>query len=136
MEYPSKHDIFLKFKAIYDKNDKFTDYILVDSSSNFNNVINHKIKSIIGKKISEIAIDNRNDILNLNTIYCHMIPNARRKFEVYNGESERWYLINIFSDEKEYLFLFYTDITKYKSVTKAPPIKSFKGFDRSAKHCI
>ena len=136
MEYPSRNDIFLKFKAIYDENDKFVDYILIDSSKNFNNIMNHKIKSIIGKKISEIVTESRNDILNLKDIYCHMIPKVRRKFEVYNSESESWYLINIFSDEKEYLFLFYTDITKYKHGTKGPPIKSFKDFDRSAKHCI
>lgn len=136
MEYPSRNDIFLKFKALYDEKNKFVDYILIDSSEDFHNVINHKIKPIIGKKISEIVTESRNDILNLKTLYYHMIPKTRRKFEVYNGESERWYLINIFSDEKDYLFLFYTDISGYKIGTKKPSIKSFKDTNKSVKHCI
>ena len=136
MEYPSRNDIFLKFKALYDEKDKFVDYILIDSSEDFHNSINHKVNYIIGKKVSEIVMESRNDILNLKTLYYHMIPRTRRKFEVYNGESERWYLINIFSDEKDYLFLFYTDITRYKIGIKGPPIKSFKDTDKSAKNCI
>lgn len=136
MEYPSKNDIFLKFKALYDEKGKFIDYILIDSSENFHNAINHKINSIIGKKVSEIVTENRSDILNLKTLYYHMIPKTRRKFEIYDGESERWYLINIFSDEKDYLVLFYTDITRYKNGTKGPPIKSFKEADKSVKYCI
>ena len=136
MEYPSKNDLFLKFKAIFDEKDKFLDYILIDGSNNFNNIINLKIKSIIGKKISEIVMDSKNDILNLKILYYHMIPQTKRKFEIYNEEVDRWYLINIFSDEKDYLFLFYTDITRYKNGIKGPPIKSFKDVDKSAKHCI
>lgn len=136
MEYPSKNDIFLKFKALYDEKDKFLDYVLIDSSEVFHNVINHKINSIIGKKLSAIVMENKNDVLNLKTLYYHMIPKTRRKFEVYNEESEKWYLINIFSDERDYLFLFYTDISRYKISTKGPPIKSFKECDGTAKHCI
>lgn len=43
-----------------------------------------------------------------------MIPKTRRKFERYIKGLDRWYLISIFSDEKDYLILFYTDITKMK----------------------
>ena len=136
MEYPSKNDIFLKFKALYDEEDKFLDYILIDSSEGIYNVINHKIKSIIGEKISDIVTDSRNDILNLKTLYYHMIPKTRRKFEIYNEESGRWYLINIFSDEKDYLFLFYTDISRYKNGKKGPPVKSFKEAYKPVSFCI
>ena len=88
MEYPSKNDIFIKFKALYDEEDKFVDYILIDSSEDFHNVINHKIIHFIGKRVSEIVLENTNDILNLKTLYYHMIPKTRKKFEVYNEESE------------------------------------------------
>lgn len=136
MEYPSKNDIFLKFKAIYDEKDRFVDYILIDSSEDFHKVINHRVNSIIGKRVSEIVTESRNNILNLKNIYCYMIPKTKRKFEVYNAESKRWYLINIFSDEKDYLFLFYTDITRYKSDSKETPDKYFNDAEKSTKHCI
>lgn len=136
MEYPSKNDIFLKFKALYDENDKFQDYVLVDASENFHNVIDHKVRSLIGKKVIEIVTGSLDDTLNLKTIYFHMLPLTRSKYEVYNEESERWYLISIFSDEKDYLFLFYSEITRYKKGIKVPRIKSYKDSKRKIKSII
>ncbi len=136
MEYPSKNDIFLKFKALYDEKDKFIDYILIDNSENFLNVINYKSNPFLGKKISEIVLDNENDILDLKHLYYHAIPNTRRKFERFIEALETWYLINIYSDEKDYLLIFYTDINRYKKGDKKPAIKSFYSYDKKAKRCM
>ena len=136
MEYPSRNDFFLKFKAIYDQNYKFLDYILVDSSENINYAINNRINYIIGKKISEIVTDSKADVLNLKDIHYHMIPNTKRKFEIYSEELERWYSINIFSDERDYLLLFYADISIYKKGDTIPPIKSNMNYTESVKYCI
>ena len=133
MEYPSKNDIFIKFKALYDDKDEFIDYVLIDSSENFRNVINYKSNPIIGKKISEIVLENENDILEFKTLYYHMIPNTRRKCEIYLEKLEKWYMVNIFSDDKDYLLLFYTDITRYKNDIKRPSIKPFNGYLKKAK---
>lgn len=135
MEYPSKNDVFLKFKALYDGKDKFIDYILVDASENFYNVINYKFSPYLGRRISEIAIE-ENDILDLKNLYYHMIPNTRRKFEIFIEPLETWYLINIFSNEKDYLLIFYTDINRYKKDDKKPDIKSFDSYEKKAKRCI
>ena len=136
MEYPSKNDIFMKFKVLYDANDKFIDYILIDTSENFHNVINYKSNPFIGKKISEIALNQENDIFDLKHLYYHMIPNTRRKFEMYIEKLETWYLVNIFSDEKDYLLIFYTDINRYKMGDKKPTVKPFDAYERKVKHCM
>jgi hypothetical protein len=43
-----------------------------------------------------------------------MLPKARRKFEHYVQKENRWYLVTLYSDEKDYLMMIYTDITKVK----------------------
>ena len=136
MEYPSKNDIYLVFKALYNEKEKFSDYILINSSYNFHNVFNHKINSMIGKKLSEIITEDKEDELSMKVIYYHMIPKARRKFEVYNADKGRWYLINIFGNEKDELLLFYTDITKYKIKCKKPQIKSYKEYRKQERRCV
>jgi hypothetical protein len=136
MEYPSKNDIFLKFKALYDGKNNFLDYILVESSENFHNVINYKSNPYLGRKISEIALEEENDILNLKNLYYHMIPKTRRKFEMYIEELETWYLVNMFSDERDYLLIFYTDISRYKNGEKMPMIKSFDIYSKKDKFFI
>lgn len=136
MEYPSKNDIFLRFKVLYNENDNFTDYILIDTSDNFHNVINHKPNAFIGKRISEIVLGNGNDFLKLKYLYYHMIPNTRRKFEIFIEELKRWYLVNIFSDERDYLLIFYTDINRYKKEDHKSHIKLVDAYDEKEKQSI
>ena len=114
MEYPSKYDFFLSFKALINDDDHFVDYILVNISDSFQNITNIKAERILGKKISEIAAEYESDVFGLKDIYYNMIPKTRRKFEKHIDELDRWYSINIFSDERDYLMLFYNDISRIK----------------------
>lgn len=117
MEYPARHDFFLSFKALFNSRGEFIDYILINFSENFKIVdSNKRPEQLIGKRLSELFIENEDNIL--GELYYHMLPNTRRKFERYIEKLDRWYLINIFSDDKNYLILFYTDITKLKSEIK------------------
>lgn len=114
MEYPSKNDFFLSFKALVNENGHFVDYILVNISDNFQRVTDIKGERILGKKISEIVQEYENDLFGIKDIYYNMIPKTRRKFEKHIAELDRWYLISIFSDNRDFLVLFYNDITKIK----------------------
>lgn len=129
MEYPSKNDFFLKFKAIYNDHDEFIDYILIDISKNCHILIDYKNYLILGKRISEIALESKINILGLKDFYYHMIPNARRKFEIYIEELENWYLVNIFSDGKDDLVMIYTDVTRYKKKDEGPNNTSPKEYE-------
>lgn len=120
MEYPSQHDFFLKFKALFTDEDKFMDYVLVDVSDNFQKAINIKSELLLGKRISEIVEEDGNDAFGMKEIYYNMIPKTRRKFEKYIEELDRWYLVNIFSDDKDYLILFYNDISRFKKPKDSP----------------
>lgn len=136
MEYPSRNDFFLKFKAIYNEKNRFVDYILVDSSKNLDDIINCESITLMGKKVFEIVLENKNNILGLKELSYHMIPNTRRKFEIYNEELGIWHLVNIFSDGKDYLLIFYTDITRFKDDDKNPLIKSFKDYEEFERSCM
>ncbi|MBV1758942.1 MAG: hypothetical protein KMY55_14010 [Dethiosulfatibacter sp.] len=115
MEYPTKNDFYLKFKAITSSNNKFLDYILIEVSNNFFGAVNVKPELIIGMKFSNLVFDKDNNILDFHELQYHMIPNSRRKFEKYVSELRRWYLVNIFGDSGSEMILFYSDITKLKN---------------------
>ncbi|MGE5678261.1 MAG: HD-GYP domain-containing protein [Pseudomonadota bacterium] len=119
MEYPSKNDFFLNFKALVDEADHFIDYILVNLSDNFQAVTGIKSERVLGRKISEIAMEYENGIFGIKEIYYNMIPKTRRKFEKHVEDIDRWYLISIFSDNRDFLMLFYNDITKIKKSKEA-----------------
>ena len=113
MEYPSKNDFYLKFKAIYDDRGIFSDYMLVASSNNIHIATGIKADNIIGQKISNIVIENEN-LFMLKEFYNFLIPGIRRKFEIYSANYDRYYLVNLFSDEKDYMLLVYNDISRIK----------------------
>lgn len=136
LEFPSKNDFYLKFKAIYNEEDKFIDYILIDISKNTNNIINYKSSSMLGKKISEIVLNDENNLLGLENLYYQMIPKARRKFEIYLEELKAWYLVNIIGDKGDDLMIFYTDVNRYKKDSDIPPNKSSDTFEESSKKCM
>lgn len=119
MEYPSLYDFFLGFQALVDDSGNFIDYILVFVSCDFQKITNIKSEKILGKKLSEINLEYGNDIFGLKDIYYNAIPKTKRKFEMYFAELERWYSIIIFSDEKNYLLLFYNDISKIKKPSRS-----------------
>lgn len=110
MEYSSNNDFFLKFQPIYGEEKEITDYILIECSDNFYNVINVRSDEIIGKRISEIT-SKYNHILGLEDYYLFGINKAGRRYELYNEDLDTWCFINIYENNEEHLLLFYTDIT-------------------------
>jgi len=113
VEHLSKNDFFLMFKGIFNSDGNFEDYILTKTSDNFQKIAGINICDILGEKISKIAAEETNSI-HLKEIQKHMVPNTQRKYERYLKNLDKTYLINTFSDDKDYLIIFYTDISKYK----------------------
>ncbi len=114
MEKPSKYDFFLRFKALFGKNGNFVDYILVSISDNFHSVTNINTEHILGKKISEIVLEYESDLFGIEDIYYNMIPKTIKKYEKRIDGLNRLYLISIFSDDRDYLVIFYNDISNIR----------------------
>lgn len=114
MEYPSKYDFFIRFKALFNEKGRFIDYILIEVSDNFSKATKITSEFILGMKLADMAIDIDSPVLGLKEFHYHMLPNTRRKFEHFVQKDNRWYLVNLYSDERDYLMMIYTDITKVK----------------------
>ncbi len=112
MEHISKNDFFLIFKGIFNTEGNFEDYILTKTSDNFQEVSGMDPNYILGEKISKIAVEEMNSI-KLREIQKYMIPNTKKKHEIYLKDLNKTYFINIFSDDRDYMIIFYTDISKY-----------------------
>ena len=124
MEYPSKNDFFIRFKALINERGRFIDYVLVEVSDNFYFATGMNSDRVLGEKLSSMVIEMENPILGLKNFHYHMLPRTRRKFEYYIKEEDRWYLVTLYSDERDYLMMVYTDISRYTEGLK--DIKSLK----------
>jgi hypothetical protein len=114
MEYPSKNDFFIRFKALTNERGRFLDYVLVEVSDNFYFATGMNSDRVLGEKLSSMVIEMENPVLGLKNFHYHMLPRSRRKFEYYVEEEDRWYLVSLYSDERDYLMMVYTDISRYK----------------------
>jgi hypothetical protein len=124
MEYPSKNDFFIRFKALINERGRFLDYVLVEVSDNFYFATGMNSDRVLGEKLSSMVIEMENPILGFKNFHYHMLPRTRRKFEHYIEEEDRWYLVTLYSDERDYLMMVYTDISRYTEGLK--DIKSLK----------
>lgn len=107
---------------MFDKNGKFIDYIFENFSDNLENLFHVQKESIIGKKITDFILEHEDEkVLDFKEIFYNMIPKTRKKFIKYIFNINRWYLISIFSDEKEYMLVVFNDITNIYG----DPAKSF-----------
>ncbi|MFA7139040.1 MAG: diguanylate cyclase [Bacteroidales bacterium] len=115
MEHSSKYDFYLKFKPIYNKDGKFTDYILTYASDSISEAVDISPETILGKNFSEIVVDM--DVFGFKEFYFNIIPKTKIKYELYIKKFERWYLINVFTDINNYeneMIIYYVDITYIK----------------------
>ncbi len=114
MEYPAKGDFFLKFRALYNGKKEFLDYVLIETSKDFKSLSGKSPDKLIGKKLSELVVTEGDFIPGEKEIYYQMIPNINRKFGSYIESLDKFYLITVFSDSKDYMLVFYSDISKLK----------------------
>ena len=121
MEYNSTNDFYLIFKPIYNKDKKLADYVLKYVSDSFYAAADISPGLILGKCFSEIAVEN-SDKLGFKDLYIVMNPYSKLKYATYLNELGRWYLINIFTDEKNLkgeLIIYYIDITHIKQGSRS-----------------
>jgi len=126
MEYPSKNDFYFKFKSIYNKNGNFIDYVLTYISDTFYKATNINSEQILGKKFSDIVVDNA-DKLGFKELYFNMVPKNKFKYELFIKELDRWYIVSLYtdrSDEEDLFVIYYVDVTNIRQTTQLPFMKS------------
>jgi hypothetical protein len=63
MEYPSKNDFFMKFKALFSEKERFMDYVLVETSKNFKTATRVSPDKLLGMKLTDIVLEIENEVL-------------------------------------------------------------------------
>ena len=89
------------------------DYIFIEANAAFEKFTGLSVTDIKGKKISEILPYIKSEAFDWISFYGNIALNGgEEEFQQYSGVLGRWYTVNTYSSEKNYLVTFFTDITE------------------------
>ncbi|RJE48308.1 MULTISPECIES: HD domain-containing phosphohydrolase [unclassified Dehalobacter] len=88
------------------------DYEFIEVNSAFETFTGLKGSEIIGKKITDILKDIRDNAFDWITYYGEIAINGGKKeFEQFSESLNRWYRVNVYSPEKYYFITLFIDIS-------------------------
>lgn len=100
-------------KVELDHNGVPIDYEYIDINEAFEKITGLKRKNVIGKKITEIFPNIRNDKVDWIKYYGNIAMNSsENEFEQYSEELKKWYKIKVYSPKKYYFITYFTDINE------------------------
>ena len=99
-------------KIIVDDNGVPNDYEYIEVNETFEKFTGLKKDNIIGKKVTEILPNIKNN--DFDWIKCYgdiAINNSEYEFEQYSEELKEWYKIQVYSPKKYYFITYFIDVT-------------------------
>jgi len=99
-------------KIIVDDNGVPNDYEYIEVNEAFEKFTGLKKDNIIGKKVTEILPNIKNN--DFDWIKCYgdiAINNSEYEFEQYSEELKEWYKIQVYSPKKYYFITYFIDVT-------------------------
>jgi len=99
-------------KIILNNNGVPDDFEYIDVNKAFEKLTGLKTDNIIGKKVTEILPNIRND--EFNWIQCYgdiAINNSEYEFEQYSEDLKKWYKVQVYSPKRYYFITYFVDIT-------------------------
>ena len=99
-------------KIILDDNGVPDDYEYIEVNETFEKFTGLKKDNIIGKKVTEILPNIKNN--DFDWIKCYgdiAINNSEYEFEQYSEELKEWYKIQVYSPKKYYFITYFIDVT-------------------------
>ncbi|MBF0407276.1 MAG: PAS domain S-box protein [Candidatus Riflebacteria bacterium] len=102
-------------KIILDENSVPCDYEFIEVNSAFETFTGLKRSEIIGKKVTEILPNIKNDRFDWIQYYGKIaVSREKGEFEQYSEPLKKWYRVNAYSPEKYYFITYFIDITREK----------------------
>jgi diguanylate cyclase (GGDEF)-like protein/PAS domain S-box-containing protein len=102
-------------KLVYDEFMNPVDYIFMEVNHKFEEIAGIKAAELIGKKKSEVSLNTENRTLDLLRIYGETAERGvAREVQQYSLDMKHWYKVDIYSIQKQYFTLLFTDITRVK----------------------
>ncbi|WKY45747.1 PAS domain S-box protein [Eubacteriaceae bacterium ES2] len=92
------------------------DYEFLEVNTAFEKFTGLKAKNIIGRKATEVIDDIENDDFDWISEYGKIaLEGGLYEIEQYSGAFDKWYQIQVVSDERFYFATYFTDITEFHS---------------------
>jgi len=114
MECKVNTDFYFSFIPIYNDENKFSDFILIEVSDNFEEIFNlNDIDNnpIVGKRISDIIFYFNDFFPSFKEVYYKLLPESNKKYKKYIYELNNYYLINMFATADLKTYLYFSDIS-------------------------
>lgn len=112
------------YELICDENEQPIDYIFLEVNEAFEKITGFKADFVIGKKITNVVEQIKEDEFDWISFYGDIALNNKRKtLERYIPEFKRWYQVIAFSPKKYYFAICFVDITIEKE--KLEELKNF-----------
>jgi PAS domain S-box-containing protein len=106
---------FALHKIILDDEGKPCDYEFVDVNPSFEILTGLKKSEVLGKKVSEIIPNIREDEVDWIDIYGNVaISGESLSFDSFTKSLGKWYIINAYSPKKGYFVTVFSDISQMK----------------------
>ncbi|WP_326511934.1 HD domain-containing phosphohydrolase [Clostridium intestinale] len=111
---------FAYHKIILDDKGLPCDYIFIEVNLAFEEMTGLKSRDIIGKSLTEVIPNIKEDNLNYISSYGSVALNGGIvEYEEYSKALDKWYRIQVYSDKKYYFAVNFLDISKQKEVENA-----------------
>jgi len=101
---------------ILNENGEPIDYVFLEINKGFENITGFSKEEIIGKSFKEVYPNIAESSNNWISFFGDISLNGGEKeFEYFSENQNRWYKAQVYSNEKKYFSLFFTDITDQKN---------------------
>jgi PAS domain S-box-containing protein len=118
--FNSMLDAFIYCKILVDKNGHPIDWIFLDVNDAYGRIAGLKKEQIVGKKVSELFPDERNDPLDWINRYGHVaLTGESTHFDGYSQSLKKWIHVSSYSPKKGYFISLFDDITERKIAEEA-----------------
>lgn len=113
--FKNMNEGFALHEIVKDKNGKPIDYIYLDINPAFEKMTGLKKSKTIGKKVTDILPEIKNDPVNWIERYCEIAQeNKTMRFEDYSSPLKKWFMVSAFSPQKDQFATTIHDITERK----------------------
>lgn len=111
MECKSNNDFYFSFIPIFNNNNEFSDFLLMDVNDSFVDLFNIEKDKIVGKKVTDIIVNFHDFFPSFKYIYYNMTPGNNKKYRKYLVELKKNYLINVFTLTDFRTYIYFSDLS-------------------------
>ncbi len=104
-------------QTVFDENNRAVDYRVLDINSVYERWVGFRRDQVIGKKITEIFPDLTGEFLDRHNQVA--LTGKEMHYEAIDPLAGEWYEVNVFSPQKGFFLVLFSNITRFKQTEEA-----------------